>query len=81
MVYVDEPQGFIYYHTVQGELDNDSLLTPERLADFRETLLQSIRKDLGLKRYKEHNFTFTYHYISASKGTTFTEASFGPDEY
>ena len=81
MVYVDEPQGFGYYHTVRGELDNDSLLTSESMANFKEVLLQEIRKDLGLKRYKEHGFTFTYHYISASKGTTFTEASFGPEEY
>lgn len=81
MVYVDEPQGFIYYHTVRGELDNDSLLTPDREANFRDELLRSIRNDLGLRRYKEHKFTFTYHYISASRGATFTEASFGPEDY
>ncbi len=81
MVYVDEPQGFAYYHTVSGELDNDSLLTDEAFEEFKEALLQSIRKDLSLRRYKERAFTFTYTYRSASSGKTFTEVSYGPQDY
>ena len=81
MAYVDEPQGFIYYNTVTGELDNDSLLTTDAIESFKEALSESIRKDLSLKRYKERGFTFTYHYTSASTGQVFTVASFGPEDY
>lgn len=81
MVYVDKPQGFTYYHTVVGELDNDSLLTPEALDAFKEELLKNIKNDLSLKRHKERGFTFTYHYTSGSTGKVFTEVSYGPDDY
>lgn len=81
MVYTDEPEGFIYYHTVQGVLDNDSLLTEDRLQDFREQLLNGLRNDLNLRRYKERGFTFTYSYQSASKHALFTSATFGPEDY
>ena len=81
MTYEDEPQGFTYHQTVQGELDNDSLLTPEALSTFQEELLARIRKDISLRRYKERGFTFTYRYTSASTGKLFTEVSFGPEEY
>jgi len=81
MTYEDAPQGFTYHHTVTGELDNDSLLTPEVLSMFQENLLQSIRNDISLKRCKDRGFTFTYRYTSASTGELFTEASFGPEDY
>ncbi len=81
MTYEDEPQGFTYHQTVQGELDNDSLLTPEAISTFQEELLARIRKDINLRRYKERGFTFTYRYTSASTGKLFTEVSFGPEEY
>ena len=41
MTYEDEPQGFTYHQTVQGELDNDSLLTPEAISTFQEELLDN----------------------------------------
>ena len=81
MTYEDTPQGFTYHHTVMGELDNDSLLTPEVINAFQENLLQSIRNDISLKRCKDRGFTFTYRYTSASTGDLFTEVSFGPEDY
>ena len=81
MTYEDEPQGFTYHQTVQGELDNDSLLTPEAISTFQEELLARIRKDISLRRYKDRGFTFTYRYTSASTGKLFTEVSFGPEDY
>jgi ADP-ribose pyrophosphatase YjhB (NUDIX family) len=81
MTYEDAPQGFTYHHTVMGELDNDSLLTPEILSAFHETLLENIRNDINLKRCKDRGFTFTYRYTSASTGKLFTEASIGPEDY
>ncbi len=81
MTYEDEPQGFTYHQTVQGELDDKELLTPDALSAFQEELLNRIRKDISLRRYKDRGFTFTYRYTSASTGDIFTEVSFGPEDY
>ena len=81
MTYEEAPQGFVYHHTVMGELDNDSLLTPEALSQFRDKLVQQISNDISLKRCKDRGFTFTYRYTSASTGNLFTEAAIGPEDY
>ena len=81
MTYVSEPAGFTYYYTVVGELDNDSLLTTEAIETFRAQLLESVRNDLHLKRYKDKGFILTYRYNSDSTGKVFIEAAFGPDDY
>ncbi|MBR0433933.1 MAG: hypothetical protein IJK15_09625 [Bacteroidaceae bacterium] len=81
MTYVTAPAGFTYCYTVVGELDNDSLLTTEAIETFRAKLLESVRNDLHLKRYKDKGFVLTYRYNSASTGKVFIEATFGPDDY
>ncbi len=81
MAFVADPVGLVYYYTVLGELDNDSLLTPDVVEDFRQRLLENIRNDINMRRDKEEGFTFTYHYTSESTGKTFIEASFGPEDY
>ena len=81
MTFEEKPLGLTYYYTVLGELDNDTLLTPDVIEDFRAHLLENIRNDINMRRDKEEGFTFTYHYTSASTGKTFIEAAFGPEEY
>jgi len=81
MTYVEEPQGFTYYYSVVGELDNPELLTPEAIEAFRTQLLESIRNDLHMKRYKDKGFVLTYQYISDSTGKDFIKVSFGPEDY
>ncbi len=81
MAFVENPVGLTYYYTVMGELDNDTLLTPDVIDDFRQRLLENIRNDINMRRDKEEGFTFTYHYTSESTGKPFIEASFGPGEY
>ncbi len=81
MTYEDSPQGLTYHMTVQGQLDNDSLLTEENLASFNDDLLERVRQDISLKRCKERGFTFTYRYMSRSRKKLFTEVTFGPEDY
>ena len=81
MVFDESPIGFSYYYTVQGDLDNPDLLTDELMAEFKEAVLASLRKDISLKNFKERGFVFSYHYFSASTGELFTEVSFKPEEY
>lgn len=81
MTFVNEPVGFVYYYTVLGEFDNKALLSDELVETFRAELLNNIRNDINMKRYKEKGFTFTYSYQSGSTGEPFIEASFGPDDY
>jgi hypothetical protein len=81
MAFESEPAGLIYYYTVIGDLDNDTLLTPDVVEDFRARLLESIRNDINMKRYKDKGFNFTYRYNSGSTGKPFVEATFGPDDY
>ena len=81
MTFATEPIGFTYHYHVQGQLDNPELLTPETMENFRENLLNNVRKDISLKTYKEKGFTFTYRYLSASTGDVFTESVITPEDY
>ncbi|MCR4994763.1 MAG: hypothetical protein K6A32_05210 [Bacteroidales bacterium] len=81
MVYNDNPIGFTYYYNISGKLDDRELLTPDVLEEFRSELLKNLRQDINLKKYKDRNFTFTYKYVSASTRETFTEVSYGPEDY
>ena len=81
MTFVSDPVGFNYFYTLDGDLDDPELLTDEVLSTFHDELLKNLRQDIGLKKYKERDFTFTYTYYSRSTGEVLTEAVFTPDEY
>lgn len=81
MTFESEPAGLVYYYSVIGDLDNAELLTPDVVEDFRTRLLESIRNDINMKRYKDKGFQFTYRYRSDSTGKPFVEATFGPEDY
>ena len=81
MAFSEEPVGLVYYYTVLGELDNEELLTPDVVEDFRTRLLENIRNDINMRRDKEEGFTFTYRYTSEKTGKPFIEAAFGPEDY
>ena len=81
MTYQETPQGFTYHQTVQGLLDNDSLIADPGISEFRDELCERIRQDISLKPYKDRDFTFRYRYTSASTGQLFTEVIIGPEDY
>lgn len=81
MVYEQEPQGFAYYYSIIGEMDNEDLITPQVMAEYQEQMLEKLRQDINLKRYKEHGFTFSYRYFSGSTGENLLDVSFGPEDY
>ena len=82
MVFVDDPVGFEYWYSVSGHLDNDSIYADaDQVAEYQATLVQSVRADIGLRQCKEHGFTFTYGYISASTGRLLMRHVITPEDY
>ena len=81
MVYVEQPQGFAYYYTVNDEgMETDSI--PDEIKEqFINEMRQRVRNDLNIKSYKEKGFTFTYKYVFQATGDVFVEATFGPEDY
>lgn len=71
-----------YYYTLSNELGSEDMLTPSLIEDFTETLLVSLRDDISLKKHKEENVNFSYHYFVKDKPQE--EAfgiHFGPKDY
>ena len=82
MVFIDAPVGFEYCYSVSNQLDNDSTYADAgRVDEFRESLVQNIRSDIGLRQCKEHGFTFTYTYTSASTGRMLMKHVVTSDDY
>lgn len=82
MVFVDSPTGFRYCYSVSGQLDVDSIYDDvTQTEQFRETLVQNVRSDIGLRQCKERGFTFTYSYISATTGRELMRHTITPEEY
>ena len=70
-----------YCYTVDGELDNDLVMQPELLDDFREELLKNVINSVDLKQYKEKEITFEYIYFSKATGKKRLHLTFTPKDY
>ena len=81
MTFVSDPNGFHYFYTLDGDLDDPELLTEEVISTFHNELLKHLREDISLRKYKDRDFTFTYTYLSRSTGNLLIEAVFTPEEY
>ena len=81
MTFSEQPVGFNYYYSVHGALDSDERMDSASIQDYHDMLRSNVRKDIGLKTYKDKGFTFSYHYVSASTRKLYFVASFGPDDY
>ena len=81
MAYIEQPQGFAYYYSVNDDAGDADLLTDDIKEEFLNHLRQNVRKDITMKTYKEKGFYFTYKYYSKATGDVFIEATFGPEDY
>lgn len=82
MVFVDNPVGFNYCYSVSGQLDADSIYEDaERIQDYHDGLVQNVRADIGLRQCKEHGFTFSYTYVSATTGRMLMQHVITPEDY
>ncbi len=67
-----------YYYTLQGKLDTTALDTKK----IRQDMIESVKNDTGLKKYKENKFNFAYTYFSTkNKGKILLEIVVTPKEY
>ena len=76
-----ETRTFGYYYTLEGDLDNDSIITNEIADSFREQLKKELINSVELKAYKEKELNFTYIYLSQSTGKVRFKTVFTPQDY
>jgi ADP-ribose pyrophosphatase YjhB (NUDIX family) len=57
-----------YHYTIEGDLDNDTVLTPQAIAHFQEILGEEVKNSVELKHQKEEGVTFRYTYHSKTTG-------------
>ena len=81
MSYENDPQGFVYYYTVNDIEEKFDSITEEVRENFTSHLRDNVRKDLNMKTYKERNFTFTYRYYSRATGELLINAVLTPEDY
>lgn len=81
MVY-DIPSRTLHYcYTLEHELDNDSVLTPEIRSLFREQLLKALNGSIDLKHHKEYGVAFEYRYYSRKNKRLLMQERFEAEEY
>ena len=76
-----ETKTFGYYYTLEGDLDNDSIITNEIADSFREQLKKELINSVELKAYKEKELNFAYIYLSQSTGKVRFKTVFTPQDY
>lgn len=76
-----ETKTFGYYYTLEGDLDNDTIISKDIADSFRDQLKKELTNSVELKAYKERNLNFSYIYISQSTGKVRFETLFTPEDY
>lgn len=74
-------QTFGYYYTLEGDLDNDTIISKDIADSFREQLKKELTNSVELKVYKEKKLNFSYIYISKSTGKVRFKTLFTPEDY
>lgn len=82
MIYNHEPQGFSYYYSMRGLMDNDSIYADEAaILEIKQNMLDGLKTSIPMRHYLEHDFTFTYYYSSATTGQTYKTIVLTPEDY
>lgn len=81
MTYDMQTRTLNYYYSLYEEMNNLDVLTPGTIEDFTETLLVSLRDDITLKKHKEENVNFAYHYCLTPSHEEAFCIKFGPKDY
>ncbi|MCD8297255.1 MAG: hypothetical protein LUC88_06755 [Prevotella sp.] len=67
-----------YYYTLSGILDTTALDTK----NIRHDVIESVKNNTGLKKYKENKFNFAYTYFSTkNKGKVLLDVKVTPEQY
>lgn len=70
-----------YYYTLEGMLDNDTVMTPQIYDDLEKLLLRNVVQSVELKTYKEKGLNFAYRYYSKSTGKIRFQTLLTPEDY
>lgn len=81
LVFNPHTRTFYYYYCLEGQLDNDSIITAKVANSFIEQLKKELTTSVELRAYKEKDVNFCYVYLSRSTGKTLFETTFTPDDY
>lgn len=81
MTYSIRRREVVYWYTFRGELDNDSVLIPKVVEEYREGLLSTLRQSIHLKRQKEHGVSFVHRHMSGKSGRKLLEIRFTKRDY
>lgn len=81
MIYDIESKTLAYHYTLSGDLDNDTIFTPGIWNDFKTILQEELTNSVELKRYKEHNVSFSYRYYSEATHKLKYEVTFTTNDY
>ncbi len=81
LVFLPSTQTLQTHNTLEGFLDNDSLLTEEVRQTLSDNLLNSLKNNIQFRTYKEKGFQFQYLYHSRSSGKLLMQFTFSPADY
>ncbi len=78
MTFEKDTRTIHYYYTLSGMLDTTAVDTKK----VRTDMIESVKNDTGLKKYKENGFNFAYTYFSTkNKGKVLMDVVVTPKEY
>ena len=70
-----------YFYTMEGDADNEEVLTEEVRQTHHNNLLKNLRGSIQLKPHKEQGFSFEYRYYSKKSGKLLIREQFVPEDY
>ncbi len=81
LVYDRASRTLNYYYTLEGMLDNDSIMTDKACEELKKLLHKNVSNSVELKTYKEKGINFSYCYYSKASGKVRFQVRFTPEDY
>lgn len=80
MGYNKERNMYIYYYAYSMTPDIEKVFMQKR-EDSKDELREQVRNSVDLKKCKEHNMSFRYHYTNPQTGNVILDCTFTPEDY
>ena len=64
LTYDDHSRTLNYYYTLEGVLDNDTVMNAQSCESLKDLLRKNVVNSVDLKSYKEKGISFSYYYYS-----------------
>jgi hypothetical protein len=71
---------FIHYYRLTGPADNAERMVG-REGELHNVLVNAVRNNMSIKRYKDAGYTFRYVYRSQKDGNVLFDTTVKPEEY